>query len=334
MEKNYMRADAIVDFEFLEEENMEKHFHSNPEILFVLEGELHVKTDDREYDLLNEDFLVINAGRLHSYQATRRFFAVRFQLSMKLLKKMLHRNSVLFWCSSVSEKSKSCEEVRKLLQNILLCNVNKSSKDEFYEKSLHYQLLSLLCGEFLLDHREETGNNTENNDHMRQLQEYIQDNYQNRISLKDAADELYLSPTYLSKYIRKRSGQGFVDLINAERLSHAMEDLMYSDAPIIKNAMDNGFASVAALNKVFKETYHTTPSAYRKEKKTKTEKNEYMKKTAACLHRYLEQDDYVRVRNEEFLSLTSDEYRSMTMENMMNVGQASDLLRASPQNKI
>ena len=33
-----------------------------------------------------------------------------------------------------------------------------------------------------------------------------------------------------------------------------MEYLMYTDIPVIKIAMNNGFASVAAFNKVFKET--------------------------------------------------------------------------------
>ena len=32
-----------------------------------------------------------------------------------------------------------------------------------------------------------------------------------------------------------------------------MEYLMYTDIPVIKIAMNNGFASVAAFNKVFKE---------------------------------------------------------------------------------
>ena len=34
-----------------------------------------------------------------------------------------------------------------------------------------------------------------------------------------------------------------------------MEYLMYTDIPVIKIAMNNGFASVAAFDKVFKETY-------------------------------------------------------------------------------
>ena len=44
---------------------------------------------------------------------------------------------------------------------------------------------------------------------------------------------------------------------------------MYTDIPVIKIAMNNGFASVAAFNKVFKETY-------RKKKKETVDNQESM----------------------------------------------------------
>lgn len=55
-----------------------------------------------------------------------------------------------------------------------------------------------------------------------------------------------------------------------------MEYLMYTDIPVIKIAMNNGFASVAAFNKVFKEAYQETPSAYRKKKKETVDNQESM----------------------------------------------------------
>lgn len=123
MEKNYMRSDAIVEFEFLEEEQMPAHDHENPEILFVLEGELKVKTDQEEYELSNEDFVLINANRTHSYKTDRKPLAVRFQISMTKLQKMLHRNEILFWCCSILQKSGSCDEMKQLLKEILFCEV-------------------------------------------------------------------------------------------------------------------------------------------------------------------------------------------------------------------
>lgn len=309
MEKNYMRSDAIVEFEFLEEEQMPAHDHENPEILFVLEGELKVKTDQEEYELSNEDFVLINANRTHSYETDRKPLAVRFQISMTKLQKMLHRNEILFWCCSVLQKSKSCDEMKQLLKEILFCEVNQGARDEFYIKSLQYQLMSLLCGEFLLDRKKIDGDYKKEKDHMSRVLDYIRANYQEKISLQDVADELFLSSTYLSKYIRKTSGKGFVDLINSVRLSHAMEDLMYTDIPVIKIAMNNGFASVAAFNKVFKETYQATPSVYRKKKKKTVDHQEYMEKTAVYLHKYLKENYHKKEKMKQILC-----YRKMAFK--------------------
>lgn len=55
-----------------------------------------------------------------------------------------------------------------------------------------------------------------------------------------------------------------------------MEYLMYTDILVIKIAMNNGFASVAAFNKVLKETYQETSSAYRKKKKETVDNQESM----------------------------------------------------------
>lgn len=57
---------------------------------------------------------------------------------------------------------------------------------------------------------------------------------------------------------------------------------MYTDIPVIKIAMNNGFASVAAFNKLFKETYQETPSAYRKKKKETVDNQESMLRIIYC----------------------------------------------------
>lgn len=49
-----------------------------------------------------------------------------------------------------------------------------------------------------------------------------------------------------------------------------MEDLLYTNESIMKIAMDNGFASVAAYNKTFKEKYAMTPSEFRRQIERKT----------------------------------------------------------------
>lgn len=335
MEKNYMGPDAIVNFEFIEEQSQLNHCHDNPEILFVLEGELTAQTDMQTYKLSNEDFVLINSNRLHSYKAEKQLFAVRFQISMKKLTEILHRKSVIFWCSSIDQESPHIQELRKLLKDILFYNIGQGEKDAFYMNSLYYQLLGLLCGSFLLEDKEtDKSDGGSEEERMSKILAYIRENYRQPISLQDVADELFLSTAYLSKYVKKQSDMGFVDLINSIRLSYAMEDLMYTDKPIIRVAMDNGFASVGALNKVFKEYYQSTPSKYRKDKKDSLVNPYYMEKAAEYLHNHMDDKSPVSVEDHGEMVLEDIKGNPLGLTQLLNVGRAADLLRANIQRQI
>lgn len=61
----------------------------------------------------------------------------------------------------------------------------------------------------------------------------------------------------------------FAEYLTNVRLFHAVDDLLYTSMPITRIAYDNGFASVAVFNKVFKNAYGETPSVFRKKAKSK-----------------------------------------------------------------
>lgn len=331
-----MRPNQAVTFEFLEERRVSQRYHEDPVLLFVLEGSLGVTTDQQAYALSAEDFLLINANRAYGYATQGKLLAVRFHISMARLSDALHQSPVLFWCCSActNENPDSYQEVRRLLKSIIFYSIN-GARDEFYLNSLGYQLLSLLCNSYLLSEvaaGEHTGGSE---GRMARIMDYICLNYRNPISLKNVADELYLSPTYLSKYIRKESGEGFIDLINSVRLSHALEDLMYTDNSIMKIALDNGFASVAAFDKAFKEGYEETPSKYRKQRKKPEEHDSRnLEKVALYLHEHLGDTGSSKDRHEQYLTLSGKGHPPMSLTQLLNVGRASNLLGAATQKQI
>lgn len=340
MEKNYMKPDTLVELEFLEAKNAVSHTHENIELLFVLEGSVQVKTDQRSCTLGTEDYILINANRPHSYKSEGALLAVRFLISATKLREHLQTASVLLWCCSVGERSPAHEQLRRTLKEILLCSVNQGRKDDFYLSSLHFRLLSQLIGNFLLDQKRTHDGSEDEEDRMERILAYIQTSFRSPISLQDVADELYLSPTYLSKYIRRQSGKGFVEVINAVRLSHAMEDLMYTDHQVTRIALDNGFASVAALNKVFKDTYQATPSEYRKAKRGNrtsavlAEDAESLHKVAIYLHQHYNSDPDAASATSLQLNLPAQNGRPMRMRLLLNAGRSEDLLKASTQRQI
>ncbi|MCI5650278.1 MAG: helix-turn-helix domain-containing protein [Fusicatenibacter sp.] len=181
---------------------------------------------------------------------------------------------------------------------------------------------------------------------MREIFDYIRLNYRRNISLTDIADQLYLSPTYISKYIKRKCNSSFVEVVNSVRFSHAMEDLLYTDASIMKIAMDNGFASVAAYNKLFKSTYGTTPSDFRRSMKSskneerpekKELKRQIQKKVEAYLVKNPVEEQEERCIRELDAAIDAQQMTGIWTNScgrMINAGTAIDLTKTAFHEQI
>ena len=96
------------------------------------------------------------------------------------------------------------------------------------------------------------------------IKDYINENYNQQITLNDLANKEFLSVPYLSKFIKEQLGVTFTEYLNNVRLNHAIEDLINKDSPLTKVALENGFATTFSFNKYFKDKYNIMPSEYRK----------------------------------------------------------------------
>lgn len=349
MERNYMRPDALIELDFITESSIKFHWHENFELLFVISGKINLTIEEDCCQLCSGDMALINTNHKHSYQGTEELVLGRFLISYNKVRELLGLNHVLFWCNSATDRNEAYDSLRRIISKIFLSSLNNDERNRIYLSSLYYQMLHILVENFALSssnqHREEK--KEESDDRVQEIFAYIRNNYRQNISLDDIAQQLYLSTTYVSKYIKQKCGINFVALLNSVRLSHAMEDMMYSDESIMKIALENGFASVAAFNKLFKETYHQTPSEFRRQHKDRTEKckETYLRSKALIqkkVEQYLERDPNQRQENQEELELHSNLDMNAPAETewdrctcrMINIGTAVELLNANIRQQI
>lgn len=267
MEKNFMPSDSIMEMEFVTEKQKETHTHENFELLYLLNGSVYVNVEEEEFHLNPRDMLIVNPDKRHSYCGDSDVFLVKFMISYTKLSELLEQEVILFWCNSVIDKNEAYDKLRETITQILNQYHENDARGHIYLKSLHYQMLHTLTSNFLLtssDIRFQTEKDHED-DRIREIMRYLRANYKQNISLQDLAKKMYLSTAYLSKYIKKSCGVTYMELINSVRLDRSIEELVYTDTAVMKVAMDCGFASVAAYNKVFKEKYNCTPSEFRKQ---------------------------------------------------------------------
>ncbi len=334
----------MIDFEFRIGKSENVHTHLDIELFYVLEGRVDFTIEEKVYTMVAEDFLIVNSGRRHAYEGSPDALAGCFHIAYDELARLLKQSMVLFWCNSTAEDGELYEEVREIIQKIINQHYYHDGEDLIYLHSLHYELLHVLQNNFLLTEEDSRyrGEQHKFDDRKHKIAEYIRQNYDKPIVLSDLARELYLSTAYLSKYIKKQFGMSFLEYVNSIRLGYAISELLYSDKPVVRIAMDTGFANSAAFNKAFKEKYNTTPSVYRSqwqgepsgasknvraEKKLKKKVDSYFAK-----HR----NGPVRPLNVQDITLNHSQGQPLNYhwQEMINGGAAADLLRSDMQDHL
>ena len=203
----------LMQFYFLTSPEKATHYHQNLEIIYILRGEMGIQIDDAYYVLKNGDFIVVNANKSHTITVTREMFGARFEIDFHLLAECMGIMQLMFWCNTAADKNDAYEDVRVLLDRILERYFEKEDKGSLHLQSLYYETLHLLTSNFMVKADDVRINleNSQDRVRVRQIQNYIQANYQGQISLNDLAEKLYLSNAYLSKYVKKHLGLTFLD---------------------------------------------------------------------------------------------------------------------------
>jgi len=83
------------------------------------------------------------------------------------------------------------------------------------------------------------------------------------ISRRDAARAAHVSPSHLSRMIKKHLGRGYTDLLNQMRVDRAAEMLARTDRPLAVIALAAGFKDQSYFTKVFRRYTNLTPRQYR-----------------------------------------------------------------------
>jgi two-component system response regulator YesN len=93
--------------------------------------------------------------------------------------------------------------------------------------------------------------------------EYISRHYNQKISLSELADKIYVSQWYLSKLLNKYTGKNFYDLLNQSRIRKAKELLGDPALKIGEISELVGFIDVSHFSRIFKKSEGRSPKEYR-----------------------------------------------------------------------
>jgi len=97
------------------------------------------------------------------------------------------------------------------------------------------------------------------------IYEYVFQNIQEGINLKDASKLVFMEPSSFCRYFKKKTGQTFMDYVKSVRIGIAAKLLSETDKPITHICYECGYNNLANFNYYFKVIMNKTPSEYRKD---------------------------------------------------------------------
>lgn len=96
------------------------------------------------------------------------------------------------------------------------------------------------------------------------IEDDIQQNYADNISLKSLSEKYYINSAYLGQIFKKKRGCTFKDYLNNVRVHKAAELLLYSDKKMYEIAIDVGYKNQEYFINKFEEVYGDTPTRFRR----------------------------------------------------------------------
>jgi len=321
---------------------IEKMAHKDPAILFVLEGSAEVIISEKKWVLGANDYVSVNSDESYNYtmQEVGLIGTIFLKYQNLELYLDLHQNDIN--CNSMMEKDDSRNRLRSQIKDIFGYYLSKDEMNAPLFYAAVYQLVFLIHENCMSKKsRSETHFRTGDEERRKRIEEYIHENYNQRITLKDLSRETWFSEAYLSKYIKKKFEKNFYEVLTDYRLKKAVKDVLETDNTLVKIAMDNGFPNSVAFNKAFKKIYHCTLSEFRKnrEKPKKeeafTEENDLSEK----IEKYIRYHEIGFEKNsigvdEVIANLSEARVLQNFWSKMINGGLARDLLRADMQEHL
>lgn len=258
-----------------QEEEQNYHCHDFIEIVIILKGKGHFLINGTEIPITEGNVLLLNPGTYHksiplpSHTLTECYLAftdVEFINTPKNFFPLFHGQKIL---GKLPEKAK-----KEIFQLCGAMNQESQSRNTGRYFMLKAYLIQVLCLLLRFDQQEELSDEHHMKGYefkspnktyvVQQIMKYMESHYREKISLDQIAENMYLSPFYISKLFKSETGDTPINYLISLRMEKAKELLDRNPALSIQEAAAQvGYEDAYHFSKLFKKYYGLSPMYYK-----------------------------------------------------------------------
>jgi AraC-like DNA-binding protein len=229
--------------------------------IIVLSGSGTFTYKGKNYTLSSGDHLFIDCKKPYSHKSTD---SDPWQLMWVHFNGGLMNQYYLYFSNktpSIAFRPEDPSEFNDILEHLLVLAPKKSTDSEL----LASHLLNSLITRILTDNTYQTTENLDTiTDKIKQIKDFLDENFQKKIPLDMITDEFFISKYHMSREFKKAYGITIANYIIARRITYAKELLRFTDMQIEEIGRMCGIEDNSYFNKVFRKFEGMTASDYRK----------------------------------------------------------------------
>ena len=251
------------------------HWHPEIEITYVQKGTMCYKVNHIVYHLKEGDIVFNNSGALHSgtmeNQKDCAYIPVTFDsrliygffqstVNSKYVDPVIQDSMLPAICIDQSEPWH--KPFREYLLRIIDLD---EKKPDFYELDITICLQSIwrLLLEHITYEPQASRENSLEYDRIKKILSYIEENYQNKITLNDIAGHIHLCESECTRLFKRHMNTTLFAFLQEYRIERSLEFLQ-DDQPVSAVADKAGFSDHNYYSKVFAKIKGCSPREYRK----------------------------------------------------------------------
>lgn len=250
------------------------HWHPEIEITYVQKGTMCYKVNHMVYHLKEGDIVFNNSGALHSgtmeNQKDCAYIPVTFDsrliygffqstVNSKYVDPVIQDSMLPAICIDQSEPWH--KPFREYLLRIIDLD---EKKPDFYELDITICLQSMwrLLLEHITYEPQASRENSLEYDRIKKILSYIEENYQNKITLNDIAGHIHLCESECTRLFKRHMNTTLFAFLQEYRIERSLE-LLQDDQPVSAVADKAGFSDPNYYSKVFAKIKGCSPREYR-----------------------------------------------------------------------
>ncbi|WP_096515758.1 AraC family transcriptional regulator [Clostridium perfringens] len=250
--------------------NMSYHWHTECEIIRILEGEFILFIDKEKIVAKKNDIIFVHSGIFHGgFPKDCIYECIVFDMKLflkdnnactKQIYDIVNHNKVIApkLPSNIQALNNCCTSLFEAMR------VKSTGYEFIAQGALYYLIGTILEHQLYVKNNKYTKKTKERFLQFKNVITLIENEYQNPLTLDDLSKASGMSPKYFCRFFHEMINKTPIEYLNYYRIEIACEKLLATELSITEIALNCGFNDVSYFIKTFKKHKGVTPKQYLK----------------------------------------------------------------------